>query len=331
MKICRFGDPHCKIPNMEESHRLLRFVWQTCIDNEVDRLEIEGDLFDTMSVVRLEVLNFWQGWLETLSRETFQTIVLVGNHDISGDYGSNYSALSVFRHLEGDQPDWKKTLRIISEPTVDGVFGYMPYIHDNNEFVKQANLLAEMGARSLVSHTTYKGSKYDNGMYAPDGIDPDLLDPRLINLISGHVHTEQKFGRVIYPGTARWLTASDANKRKGIWIYEHDDTGAITSEEFISTESVCTPIISYELKEGGELPTFPKNAKVNVELIGSSDWIQKTKLELKGTCSITTKITDTKKSKARKSGKSLLEFLTHHYQTDKRDRLIAYMREKNLV
>jgi hypothetical protein len=170
-------------------------------------------------------------------------------------------------------------------------------------------------------------------MYAPDGVDSDLLDPRLTYLISGHVHAEQSFGRVWYPGTARWLSKSCANRRKGIWLCEHTDRGAIVSKEFISTEHVCTPIISIQWKEGDEKPDLPANAKVDIELVGSSDWISKTKKDLVGVASLSSKITDIKKSKERKSGKSLYEFLSQHYQTDPatREKLIKYMKGLELL
>lgn len=325
MKILRLGDMHVKVSNLEESERLLKFVLDTALERKIDRLEILGDLYDTHSIIRLEVMEFWDRWLHILAKQSFNTVVLVGNHDISGNYSTTYSSLSPFRDLD----------IVVYEPEVTGPFGYLPYIHDRDEFIKEANNLANLGARFLVSHNTYEGSKYDNGMYAPDGVDPDLVDDRIHTLLSGHVHTEQEFGRVVYPGTARWSTQSDANKRKGLHLFTHDkSTGTILDREFISTEGVCVPIISIEYREGGEsLPNFPDNGRINVHLVGSSDWIAKTKLELKGTCSITTKITDSKKSKERKSGRSLHEFLTNHYSIDsaKRTNLIVYMEKMQLV
>jgi hypothetical protein len=235
--------------------------------------------------------------------------------------------LHTFRHLEKTSK-----LKIIAEPTKIGPFAYMPYIHDNKEFISEANLLAEKGATFLVSHNTYEGSKYDNGMYAPDGVDSDLLHSGFVSLLSGHVHTKQTFGRVIYPGTARWASASDANKPKGISVFTHaEHDGSILSEEFVSTETVCVPIVRLEYREGFELPVFPERGKIQVELIGSSDWITKTKLELKGDISITTKITDSKKSRERKSGNSLFEFISHHYETDRREKLINHMKELGFV
>lgn len=325
MKKLRVGDPHVKVSNLEESERLLTFIFSEARRLKVDTIEILGDLFHTHAIVRLEVLEFWRKWLWKLSEE-FVTVVLVGNHDLSGNSHSDSHALGVFVSLNPGR------LWIIERPAlIDGI-GYLPYIHDNAEFIKEANTLAELGAKFLVSHTTYAGSKYDNGMYAPDGVDPDLIDKRLEGLLSGHVHAEQRYGRVIYPGTARWDTASDANRRKGIWLFEHDTSGALLGSEFIGTEGVCVPLISLEWREGDPAPTLPIGARVSVELIGTSTWISQQKGTLKGQASIRTKVTDSKKAENRKSGNSLSEYLSNTFvSTAAKDKLVAFAKEIGLV
>lgn len=325
MKILRIGDPHVKPANIEESERLMEFIFAQAKHFNVDVIEILGDLFDTMSIIRLEVLEFWRKWLVKFSEE-FKVIVLVGNHDQSGNMSSNQHALSSFVNMNPGK------LIIVDRPLILESIGYLPFIRNNDEFVSQANLLAAGGARFLVSHTEYAGSKFDNGMYAPHGVDPDKIDPRLTTLLSGHVHTEQEFGRVIYPGTARWASASDANKRKGIWLYEHSDQGTMASRGFISTESVCVPIVSIEWKEGDPQPEFPTNAKVSVELIGTSNWIQQQKAVLKGQVSIRTKITDSKRVENRKAGLSLEEYIKNSYvSTMDKEQLIALAKEMGIV
>jgi len=163
-------------------------------------------------------------------------------------------------------------------------------------------------------------------------VDPDLIIPSVRTLIGGHIHTELEMGRVWYTGNPRWLTKSCANKKKGIWLCEHnDETGAIESKTFISTAEVCTPVYSLVWKEKEEKPNIPENAKVYLELQGSSDWVNQQKKELVGSVYISSKITDIKKSRERKSGKSLEEFLSKHYQTDKREKLISYMKGLELL
>jgi DNA repair exonuclease SbcCD nuclease subunit len=329
MKILRVGDPHVKVTNIDESDALMSFVSDVAMNEKVDRIEILGDLFHTHSVLRLEVLEFWNAWLDTLS-ECQELVVLVGNHDQSGDYNSQSNALNVFNRLR------KKNLHIVEFPKTLGVFGYVPYVHQPAKFVEQCNALISDGARVIVSHNTYQGSKYENGFYAPDGVDPESIGASL--LISGHIHSRQSFRtgkgqQVIYPGTARWDTASDANQPKGIWLVEHDNiTGAILKEQYIDTSKVCSPIVSVTVNEGQELPAIVEGVRLSVELVGSSDWVTKQKNILKGKASIKTKITDKAKFEHRKSGNSLMEFIDKHYVTPvDKARLLTYMKELQIV
>lgn len=328
MRILRVGDPHVKVTNIEESESLIEFVAEKAIEFKVDRIEILGDLFHTHAVIRLEVLEFWTWALELLT-DICEVIVLVGNHDQSGDYNSNSSVLDVFGKIRNDN------LKIISFGRLEGIFAYLPYIHNKETFVDHANHLAKEGAKVLVCHQTFQGSKYENGFYAPDGVEPESISKEYVHIISGHIHSRQEFGRVDYPGTARWDTVSDANQPKGIGIYNHEPiTGKITNRTFISTEGVCRPIYKLSWREGQNPPVIPENARVSIELTGSSTWVATQKEILQGKCSISTKITDRTRTEERKTGNSLEQFLTVHFDIVSgidRGRLIQYMKDLKIV
>lgn len=327
MKILRVGDPHAKVSNLDEMKALILFVVSIAQQYNVNRIELLGDLFHTHAVLRLEVVQFWS-WALDLLGKICPTVVLVGNHDQSGDYNSDNSALSVFSLMN------LKGLTIVEKPTLLGDFGYVPYIHDNNLFLSTCDALAKDGAKVIVCHQTFTGSKFESGIYAPDGIDPSPISDSVIHIISGHIHSEQSFGRVIYPGTARWDSTVDANRRKGIWLYVHEDgTGKICSTDFISTENVCSPIRSIEWREGDPAPEqWPENARVAVELIGSSNWVASEKQKLKGKCSVKTKITDRQTSTVRTAGNSLEHFMTNLFVSNMdKAHLIKTMREYGIL
>lgn len=332
MKILRIGDPHAKINNLAEMKSLFDFVLNTAEFYKVDRIEILGDLFHTHAVLRLEVQEFWMKTLNMLSEQFYyDTVVLVGNHDMSGNYNSTFSALSLFAIDIGDDP---VRLSVIESPQRNGIFGYMPYIHDQQTFINEANKLADQGAKVLVCHQTLQGSRYESGFYAADGVPTGDWAARFTHIISGHIHSEQTFENVIYPGTARWDGVVDANIRKGIWIYEHDDdTGQIVKSDFYSTENVCSPLRSIAWKEGDPAPTpWADNERVTLELVGSSEWVNKQKQSFKGKASFKTKITDSKKLESRKSGKSFAEFLNGIFVTSmNKEELEKKAREWHLV
>lgn len=325
MNILRVGDPHAKPNNLVEMAKLMGFVLEIAQTRNVDRIELLGDLFHTHAVIRLEVMEFWYEWLKILSFNK-ELIVIVGNHDMSGDYNSKSHAMSVLTMINDDHHQ----CLIVDYPMQLGVFAYVPYIHDNQRFIDLANGLADSGAKILVSHQTFTGSKFESGIYAPDGIDSDAL--RYDTIISGHIHGRQRFGKVIYPGTARWDTNSDANENKGIWLATHDDlTGKILEEEFIDTSHVCEPIYSIEWMEGTKQPTIPAG-RITVELIGTSAWITQQKAHLKGKVGLKSTITDKAKPKTRQAGTNLYDFVNALFITSMdRQELLAYMKEWELV
>lgn len=323
MKIIRVGDPHVKPSNIDESEALIEFVAEHALKEKVDRIEILGDLFHTHSILRLEVLEFWT-WAFELLTDICEVVVLVGNHDQSGDLNSDSSSLNIYSRLRN------KKLTIVSLPMTMGVFGYMPYIHDANKFVESANDLFKYGAKVLVCHQTFNGATYENGFYAPDGIDPEKIP--FAQVISGHIHATQEFDKIFYPGTPRWDSASDANQTKGIWLFEHGADGSFVSKTCINTDKVCKPIVAFEWKEGSPAPEIPEGSRASVTLIGTSDWIAKQKVSLRGKVSISTKITDRAKLESRKTGMSLEEYIRNSYVTSmNKDDLLRLAKEMGLV
>jgi DNA repair exonuclease SbcCD nuclease subunit len=324
-KVLRIGDPHVKVNNLEEMDAFMSWLSEVIMKENPDRLEILGDLFHTHAILRVEVIDFWNHWLDHLS-DLVETVVLVGNHDMASASNDSLNALSVFSRMR------KKNLKIIELPRVEGIFAYVPYIHDRNRFCDLANGLASGEARVLVCHQTFSGSRYENGFYAPDGIDPALINFDLI--ISGHIHSRQRFGKVIYPGTFKWDTNADANEEKGIWLVEHDDsTGKILSERFIDSSHVCKPIVSLTWIEGEEAPTVVEGSRTLVELVGSSDWIAKQKDVLRGKAAVTTKITDRSNKVSRQLyGADLEDFVKNLFVTSaNREALLKYAKELNVL
>jgi Calcineurin-like phosphoesterase len=326
LKILRVGDPHAKINNLTEMSRLLGFVLETAKLNEVDRIEILGDLYHTHAVLRLEVQEFWTRTLKKLS-ESFETVVLVGNHDMSGNYNSEFSALSIFSLMN------VSNLIIIENPLALGIFGYVPYTHQMDRFVDASNVVSAMGAKVLVCHQTLQGCRYESGFYAADGIPTGDWSAKFAHIISGHIHSEQAFENIIYPGTARWDGVVDANLRKGIWIYEHDDvTGQIKRADFISTENVCSPLKSISYNEGDRAPdVWADNVRVTLELSGSSEWIDRQKKIFKGKVSFRTKIADGKKLENRRVAKNLEDFIQNASISSNKENLIKLAKELQLV
>ena len=281
MKILRIGDPHVKINNLEESQKIIDFVIKTARSVKISHIEILGDLMHQHAVKRVEVEDFWYRNLTKLCSE-FTVIILVGNHDManSGDKNSNLHGLKPFELI--------KNLTIVEKPVNirvgEGIITYAPYMKDNDAFVAQVNELHYGGSNLLVAHQTFMGAQYDNGFYAPDGIEPELIFHK--EIISGHVHTTSQVGKCLYVGTPKWDTMSDANQKKGIWIFEHNADMTIKNQGFLSTEKVATPITKTVLLEGEPEPDLDPKARNYIEFKGKTEWINKMKKKYKGKAQI---------------------------------------------
>ena len=131
MRILRVGDPHIKPSNLAEAEKLFHFINDKILELKPDRVEILGDLFHTHAVVRLEVLSFWNGWLDVFTaHEPTEFVILVGNHDMTGDYESTESALSVFQHMAKKH----RNLNIVDTPTI-GWYIWIHFIHTRQRTV----------------------------------------------------------------------------------------------------------------------------------------------------------------------------------------------------
>ena len=294
MKILRVGDPHVKVSNLDDAQKLIDFVIQTAKEREVDRVEFLGDAFDTHAIIRSEVLNFWTKNFHTLSENKISTIFLVGNHDMV--LGTQNHALSPFKGFP--------YLAIVDKILAKGPFLYIAYSHNEQEFLDKCNGIFSKECKVLVCHQTFTGASYENNFFAKDGFDLSKVTQHTV--ISGHIHKSQSVGKCFYPGTPMWQNSNDANQDKGIWLFEHDHDGHVLNKEFLSTRNIVTPILKFTYKEGedGE-PDLPSNAKIHLELIGSSSWIASQKKKFKGKVSIKGIPTDKKKDRSNNNNKLL--------------------------
>lgn len=271
MKIALIGDPHAKLNSLDELSAINQYIISLRNEGKVDKAIFLGDLFDTHSIMRIEIWNFWQQQIEILS-EHFKPddlAIVSGNHDKPGSYEKEHlSAVSTL--------DSTKAHIVYHTGAIiwNDDFAIVPYFSKEEDFLDACESVKN--AKYLICHQTFDGAKYDNGMFAPGGFDPNKVPHSKI--ISGHIHSTMEFGKVFYPGTARWDSASDANKSKGIYVLNTEND----SYEFYSTSTVVTPMYAIEIKENDELPQLVEKAKYAIHLTGTSKWINKIKNQYKG-------------------------------------------------
>lgn len=271
-KVLVVGDPHAVVEELDECEKLFAYVERVALDNQATRVVVLGDLNNTHNLVRVEVMNFWLRTLRQLSQK-LSVYVIAGNHDFAGE-GSDQHSLEVYKHLDG--------VEIMDRPMFNVLCNqvFMPYFPpaQHEAFIKKA---CEMGTPTLFCHQTFDGSKLDNGFFAPEAIDPNLLPQKYV--ISGHIHSPQRVGKVIYVGSPRWRTMDDANKDRSLRMFEFDDDGELVGEAPFFTNTVCR-----EIRRGIDTPEAPlvikpgDTARWYVDVRGPSEWVDERKKEYSG-------------------------------------------------
>jgi len=245
VRILIIGDPHAQISNLDDLDLIFARAKKVTAEKQISAIFILGDCFHTHSVLRQEVIKFYKkgldGWKDCHGNSPN---ILVGNHDLIGPKNNQTNAITL---TLGDMAN------VIDAPTVVSVldesgpvdFLCVPYMPNSEDFIDVCR--SHLCIKTLVCHQTFDGSQYENGFYAPDGIDHNKIPQKMV--ISGHIHKSQNIGKVFYAGTPRALTASDANEHKGFWIMDTSQPSD-NAFEFITTNDIAKVFKAIEIKEG---------------------------------------------------------------------------------
>lgn len=254
-KFIWVGDPHCKKNNIDESIRLV--TWITAKAKEYGLpIVYAGDQYDDFGIAKIECVNFWN-W--AFQQDT-GSVSIVGNHDQNSDGSLNFMAV----HAEHT--------KVIQSLTKIGQVALMPFYRKNEKFEEDLKALTD--SRFVLCHQEINGCQFETGFYAPHGANLASIPESVQMLISGHIHREQSFDRVWYPGTPRHLTRSDIGHEKGIWVI--DLTGQKMTKEFIPTpKEVSEPFIKVEVTTEKQLKQVLNSSRVYVDLKGTDEFLKK--------------------------------------------------------
>jgi DNA repair exonuclease SbcCD nuclease subunit len=260
------GDPHATVEELEDCQALTELIVTKVKQHSVEYVLFLGDLHHNHSVVRAEVLKFWNETFEKIVNAGATPVALVGNHDRVSDTNSNTNSLFLYSNVQ-----------IVDKPIfwLEGIV-LAPWEPDNEKFLNEAGKKWLNQPHTLICHQTFNGSQYENGMYAKDGVDPN--DTRLYlfkNIISGHIHTHQKFGKVWYIGSPRWRTVSDAGVDKNIFLFRAEKDNFYYVDNF-DTSSACRKIVTVRDLESSPVEYVPAttNVRLYVTIHGSSAWVK---------------------------------------------------------
>jgi predicted phosphodiesterase len=265
------GDVHAVPDELEDCRALVLGIQETIKKEHPDYVVFLGDQFHSHAILRVEVLSFWREAFTRLSAMDTKVLALVGNHDRPADISLDSHALM---GLHGTGVEIVDGLR-----RLDGCL-LIPYRHSGADFVVD---IASAKEKIVLCHQTIDGAKYDDGFFAPDGVDLTGFEDR--QFISGHIHTPQRFGNVTYIGSPRWRGVSDLGVEKGIAIFDLDG-GEVKNIRVLDTSVWCRKLVLIQDRQENPVePVINPRWKYIVEIHGNEDFI-KTRRPLWAGCSV---------------------------------------------
>jgi DNA repair exonuclease SbcCD nuclease subunit len=191
--------------NMDVALRFLEKLGALVSERQPDAVLFLGDLMHNHAIIRSEIMNLW---IEYFEKVQIPHIALVGNHDKVSS-ASSVHALAAF----------KAFVRVIDAPTIFRGMLFIPYIHTSVEF--RVALEQKGAAKILFCHQSFDGAQFENGMYDPCGFPVELVAGSQ-KVISGHIHKQQSFANIWYPGSPFAQNFNDVGENKAVWLLDTD-------------------------------------------------------------------------------------------------------------
>lgn len=198
------GDPHLDVRRLDDNRVFLDKIIE--LSNTHEATIILGDCFNNFAVIRSEILNQWNYFFNFAQHKV---ICLVGNHDYAGQQGGSH-ALSPFHAPDRDV--W-----VVDDWTKIGDAYYAPFMRDDKAF--EAKCKEIPNGSVLFCHQSFLGARFSSGFEDPNGANAECVK-HLSNVISGHIHTNQRIQNVWYPGTPYQNNFGEAGEKKRVFTID---------------------------------------------------------------------------------------------------------------
>ena len=207
LKVITIGDQHFKIDNIEEVDIFITKITSLIEEKQPDFVVLLGDLLDTHERIHAVPLNRAYKFINNV-RNISKTYILVGNHDMSDN-----QQFMTENHWLNALKEWNNVIvvdRIISEEIKDRKFIFCPYVYVGR-FQEALDLLETdwKDSKCIFAHQEFYGCK----MGAFNSIDGDKWDLENPQVISGHIHLNQKpQENIYYPGSSLSVAFGESAK-----------------------------------------------------------------------------------------------------------------------
>ena len=216
MKVIAIGDPHFRVENVKEVDIFIQKILELISRENPDFVVVLGDVLHTHERIHTIPLNKAYEFIKGISQLT-KVYVLVGNHD----FIQNQQFLTTNHWMNG-MKEWKNVTIVDTViESEDKKFLFCPYT-PNGRFLEALTLSSIPFASKLAifAHQEFMGCK----MGAIDSIDGDVWDPSYPQIISGHIHSNQRpQPNIYYPGSSMQIAFGESeNNIIPIFEFDHD-------------------------------------------------------------------------------------------------------------
>lgn len=314
------GDMHVVVDELEDAERCVDYATKVALDQGAEGIIYLGDLHHNHALVNVHIVAFWRRKFREQRAHGFRVIALTGNHDMPGDGTPGAHALLAYEDI----------IEVVSQPSACGMEGvmFMPYMSKDDFLAWMKGKYCNLSSiHTIFCHQDFDGAQYENGFYSPNGVSPSEVP---FQVISGHIHSPQRFSNVWYVGAPRWRTLSDANIERAIWTVEIEKEGVVPLKAW-PTSKACKVIRSITLTpEYPDVPIIDLKDEYRIHIEGPRDFVEEQAAKDfgagVGTIQISTLITDDKAIQVKESEgiaiafKKYVEAYTPQFGTSK-DRL----------
>jgi DNA repair exonuclease SbcCD nuclease subunit len=246
MKMLVVGDIHLRHKDISRSTLLIDALIKVMKDKRPDAVVLLGDVFDNHNVIYSECMALFCRFLnETRFTPKFH---ILGNHEMPDSvtvFPKVHALVPLLHHRDTEEayynefPAYTPVVKPVVYYINDVELGFIPYVPPKTEF---AYVLSDMVKRSkprvVFCHQEFSGSRLTGNKPSEKGDDPFDFGTELI---SGHIHGQQKMNHLWYPGTPIQQDFGESPD-KAIYMVEMDPRSE-------------TP---YSILERIELPGIPK-------------------------------------------------------------------------
>lgn len=263
-------DKHLQLSNTDAIVDLCKQEIDLCRQTECSQVLWLGDIFDSRTSQRQELLTTLDKILTQYSDNGITLTCIVGNHDKT-DYNKSESFLTAYKHYPN--------FNLIEEPTIKrfGEFNFalLPFFSDEIWMSKWFSLRDQLkqldNSKTFVcSHIAVQGSRNNDGTTIESAITPSLFE-EYFKVLLGHYHNQQKIGKNVYhlPSTQQNNFGEDADK--GFVVVYDDGSHELIKSKFKEFKTVSIDVEKISKKDLNKLIVDNTNqeGEIRFELKGS--------------------------------------------------------------